>query len=133
MRRLFWRLAYWPAIVAHRVFGASYKWVNVGKAAWHRELFDPLWHHECFGDPITAMPSEVNLAGHYYDVSSHEGLVTFKSEDWPYPPILFERDPHDVHSHLWRVSCDGPMWAITMIDAYRWIEAVYGGSFEKKR
>lgn len=131
MLRLLWRMAYPLCLIANKC-GASYKWVNVGYGAWHPELFDELWHWEWYGTPIKAMPSSVNLGGHHWKVNCHEGLVQFIDEDFMCRPFHFERDPHDVHAHLWRLHCDGPAWASTVDYAYRWVQAVFGGSFEKK-
>jgi hypothetical protein len=132
MRRFVWRLMYPFACVANRWAGLSYKWVNVSVAAWHREWFDPLWHHEWFGDPIPALPDYVVLCGIGHRTSVSDGLVQFINDDMG-GRIAFERDPHDPHSHLWYVTTTRPTSAGQVDQAYRWVRAVFGGSFEKKR
>lgn len=130
-RRLLWMALYPFARVAYRLFGLSYKWVNVGIGAWQRNSFDELWHHEWYGDEITFMPAQVNLNGSMHEVRVHEGLVTFVSRDW-YTRLTFERDPHDRYGFLWYY--EGPRVAASHFDkAYRWVKAVYGGSHELKR
>ena len=124
-RRLFWRCAYPVARLAH-LFGASYKWVNVGRAAWHRESFDPLWHHEWFGDPIAALPDQVALCGVAYNVAVAEGTVVFTTA-YPfmgYPKrLVFER-----RTYLWYADVCSGIPVVHVLQAYQWIAAVYGGS-----
>jgi hypothetical protein len=132
MRRAFWMIIYPFAVLANRVFGASYKWVNVGHGAWHRDRFDALWHCRWYGTPIPALPSLVNLCGILYSASAHEGLVTFRPE-WvhqlPTWRICFRRD--DIAGHvIWYVELGQELAAPHVIAAYEWVEAVFGGSFE---
>lgn len=131
MRRLLWKLAYPFTRMAHRLFGLSYKWVNVGKAAWHRERFDPLWHYEWFGDEIPEMPEHVNVCGIMYCVSVSEGLVSFRSRD-SWSRMEFTRDPHDPYADLWYFEHSGHLPATHIDTAYRMVRAVYGGSHERK-
>lgn len=132
VQRLWWRCAYPFARAGHRLFGLSYKWVNAGIGAWHRDLFDPLWQHEWYGDEIPAMPPRVNLRGSMYDVSIHEGMVTFVDRD-SFTRLTFERDPHDRYGFLWYYEGSGRVAATHLEHAYKWIKAVYGGSHELKR
>jgi hypothetical protein len=133
VRRWVWRLAYPFCRAANKLFGLSYLWVNVGIAAWHRESFDALWHHQWFGDPIAEMPESVILCGIRYRVSVAEGLVQFINADCGTGESLrFERDPHDRYGFLWYY--DGTRVAASHFEqAYEWIKAVYGGSHEVKR
>lgn len=130
IRRFSWRFAYPFCRILHR-FGLSYKFVNIGIAAWNRESFNPLWHHKYFGDEITNMPESVNLCGILYHVAVSEGLVKFSSRDtWSF--ISFTRDPFAME-FLWYVELVGRVPASHVERAYEWIKAVYGGSFELKR
>lgn len=136
MRRMLWRLAYPFALAAHRWFGASYTWVNVGRGAWHTPstAFDPLWHWRWYGTPIDSMPPSVNLCGIVYRVSVAEGLVLFIATDGMSGNRMeFTRDPHDQHDHLWLLSLGGVTPATHVQKAYEWVKAVFGGSFDKKR
>ena len=130
--RLLWRLAHPFCVAGHKVFGLSYKWVNVSRAAWHRELFDPLWHHRLFGDEIQAMPDDVNLCGIRYNVTVAEGLIQFVSRDL-HSRLMFERDPHDRYGFLWYYQGHGHVPVCHVCRAYEWVEAVYGGSHDLKR
>ena len=135
MRRLFWRIFYPFAIVANK-FGTSYKWVNVGMSAWMKPAdgFGPLWHYEWFGDVVEQMPARVNLCGIGYRVSVAEGLVLFRRDDgMSATQFRFERDPHDRHSDLWYCEAVGRFSASHFDKAYRWVQAVYGGSFKIKK
>lgn len=132
IKRTIWKLAYPFCRVLHRALGLSYKWVNVGKAAWHPEYFDPLWHYQWFGDEITEMPEAVNLCGIMFHVSVADGLVTFSSRDF-WEVIRFDRDPYDPHAMLWYIRVGGRVPACHVASATAWIEAVYGGSHEIKR
>ena len=135
MRRLFWRCVYPIAVVTHRLFGTSYKWVNVGKSAWMRPEtgYGALWHYQWFGDPIAAMPSKVNLCGIGYRVSVAEGLVLFCCDDgMSATQFRFERDPHARMTDLWYCEAVGMFSASHFDKAYTWVRAVYGGSFEIK-
>lgn len=120
------------ALVGHKLFGLSYKWVNVGIGAWRRDSFDPLWQHRWYGDEIDAMPDSVNLCGCRYDVSVAEGLVLFVSRDYC-TRLCFERDPHDRYGFLWYLDGSNHVAVCHVVQAYEWIEAVYGGSHELKR
>lgn len=131
--RCFWKTVYPLAILGYRLGVLSYKWVNVGCAAWHREWFDPLWHHEWFGDPIACLPDSVNLCGIRYSASEREGLIQFINRDFGTTRITFARDPHDPHDHLWRVELAGNVPAPHCDVAYRWVKAVFGGSFHRTR
>ena len=132
MRRWLWRSVYPMAVVANRVFRLDYKWVNIGIGAWRRESFDPLWHHERYGDAIDAMPSQVNLCGIMYQVTVKEGMVTFVNRD-AWSRLTFERDPHDRYGFMWYYEGTGRVAASHIDMAYRWIRAVFGGSHELKR
>jgi len=131
MKRLFWKLLY-PFCWLNWRMGGSYKWVNVGKAAWHPELFNPLWHHEWFGDDIPAMPGEVNLCGIMHRVTIADGMIIFAN---PYSGqrIIFVRDQHDPHALLWSVETGESAVACHLDAAYRWAKAVYGGEHEIKQ
>lgn len=133
VRRWFWRTAYPFCLVAHKAFGLSYLWVNVGIAAWHREHFDALWRHRWFGDAIAAMPASVNLCGIRYEVSVSEGLVQFVNRDLGITRLCFERDPHDRYGFMWYYDGEQRVSACHLETAYEWIKAVYGGSHELKR
>lgn len=135
MRRLFWMVAYPLAYLAHRIVGASYKWVNVGHGAWRRDRFDALWHWEWYGTPVPALPDRVNLCGILYSAAEHEGLVTFTPEwihqrpDWR---ITFRRDSIEQAS-VWYVEVGGEIAAPHVREAYQWVCAVFGDSFESRR
>lgn len=131
VRRAFWMLAY-PFCLIGNKFGASYKWVNVGKGAWHPEWFDPLWHWRWYGTQIEQMPETVNLCGIRYHVSVAEGLVTFVDRVSG-TRLSFERDPHDRYADLWYCDPGRRFPATHFREAYEWIQAVYGGSHVKKR
>lgn len=131
--RIFWRIAYPFCWLGNKLFGTSYKWVNVGIAAWHREYFDPLWHHEWFGDPIDSMPPAVNVCGIMYEISVAEGLVQFLDRHCSGRRLRFERDPHDRYGFMWYFESSGAVPASHIQKAYDWIKAVYGGSHELKR
>lgn len=134
MRRLFWRIAYPVTIAAHKLFGLSYRWVNVGKAAWltPETGFGALWHYRWFGNEIRELPSHVILSGLRHTVSVHEGLVVFVS-DMSSGRIEFTRDPHDQYAFLWYIATNGSVPACHVEDAIQWVDAVYGGSHEIKR
>lgn len=132
MRRLIWKLLYPIAVLSHRIFGTSYKWVNVGIGAWNRESFDPLWQHRWYGEEIADLPVSVNLCGARHEVAVSEGLVVFRSRDY-WTRVEFTRDPHDRYGFLWYVTIIGNVPATTVENAYQWVKAVYGGSHELKR
>ena len=121
------------AQIAHKLFGMSYKWVNVGIGAWHREYFDQLWHHRWYGDVIETMPHDANLCGIRYEVSVSEGLVTFVERHCSGTRLTFERDPHDQYGFLWYYSGSNHVPASHFEQAYQWVKAVYGGSHELKK
>ena len=134
MKRLFWQCAYPVCLLCHKLFGLSYLWVNVDIAAWYPKYFDPLWHHEWFGDEIKRLPDYIILCGIGYRTSVSDGLVQFICDDgMSNNRLRFDRDPHDSYGFLW--YCDGvgrvpaPHWDC----AYRWVKAVYGGPHELKR
>lgn len=134
IRRLFWRLALPFARAANKWCGLSYRWVNVGIGAWREKSFDPLWHHEWYGDPVEHMPSRVILCGIGYRVIVAEGLVQFVCDDgMSGTRLCFERDPHAKYAFLWYFTCGQRVSASHVDKAYRWIKAVYGGSFENKQ
>lgn len=123
------------AWIGNKWLGLSYKWVNVAYAAWHPELYNPIWHYQWFGDAIEEMPDKVNLCGTMYDVTVSEGLVQFVNREMVITRISFERDPHDKYAELWYCSYAGSFNKVPASDlerAYEWIKAVYGGSFEVK-
>lgn len=133
LRRLFWKCAYPFCRIGHKLFGLSYKWVNVGIAAWHGEYFDALWHWRWFGDSIDQMPDEVNLCGIVYRTTVAEGLVQFSESHCSGTRLCFERDPHDQYGFLWYYEGSQRVPACHWEEAYAWVKAVYGGSHELKR
>jgi hypothetical protein len=112
----------------HRMGACSLKWVHVCLGARRPDLFNPLWHHERFGDAIPALPDEVVLCGIGYRASASEGTVVFVC-DWACSRITFERDHHDPHASLWYLTIAGRIPASHVDAAYRWVRAVFGGSF----
>lgn len=132
MRRFLWRCATPAVYLAHRAGWCSYEWVNVCHGAWRRDRFDPLWHHERYGDPIETLPDTTILCGIRYDVQAHEGLVVFRC-DWSARTVVFERDDHDPFADLWYAEINGRVPASHVDMAYRWIRAVFGGSHVRKR
>lgn len=125
--------AWWTCLspfvwTANRMGLCSYKWVNVCTGARRPDLFNPLWHHRHFGTPIQALPDSVNLCGILYQVSASEGIVTFVG-DWTKDRITFERD--DIEREpLWYLELSGRPTASHVIDAYGWVCALFGGSFQ---
>jgi len=135
MRRITWRFLYPFTLLLHKIFGLSYKWVNVGIGAWRRDLFDLLWHYEWYGDKIEELPESVILCGIRYHTVAREGLVQFFNNDMGVTRLQFERDPYDNCGALWYyVGGKRKEVPVAHIDkAYRWLIAVYGGSHEMKR
>lgn len=131
-KRIFWTLATPFVWLLNRCGLCSYYYVNLCTGARRRDLFDALWHYEKYGTPIGAMPSEQTLCGWGYRVATHEGLVLFRDDYDPRNRITFERDPHDSLSTLWYVTLAGRIAASHADEAYRWVKAVYGGSFDKR-
>jgi hypothetical protein len=121
MKRLFWKILY-PLCRLNWKMGGSYKWVNVGKAAWNPDFFDPLWHYEWFGDDIPAIPNKVNLCGIEYRIRVKDKCIRF-SECIGGRLIEFRRNCSVV---LWSVSFTNYMPACHLDAAYRWVKAVYG-------
>lgn len=132
IKRMFWRLAYPFALAANNLKLCSYRWVNLGHGAWRRDLFNDLWHHQHFGDEIEWMPNFVVLCGIGYRVSVAEGLVTFINRDLIHKQMNFERDPH-ADAELWYFTGSGNLPASHIQQAYDWVKAVYGGSFDRKQ
>ncbi len=133
MRRAFWVMLSPFAWIAHRVGLCSYKWVNVCHGARRRDRFDALWQYEWYGTPIGSIPEEVGLCGIGYRTAVSEGTVTFV-DDVSRTRITFDRDPHDPFAAMWYlqlVSFTG-MPASHVDVAYRWVRAVFGGSFERR-
>jgi len=130
-RRAVWVLATPFVGAAHRLGWCSYKWVNVCLGARKPDGFDPLWQHEWYGAPIPRLPDEVILSGIGYTLQSHEGLVVF-SCNWAASRITFERDQHNPLEDLWYVRVFGNVPASHVMLAYRWVSALFGGSFERK-
>ena len=135
LRRLWWRIVYPFAVVAHRCFGTSYVWVNVAMGAWMTPAtgFGPMWHWRWYGQSIDKIPASVNLRGIRYRVAVSEGLVVFAASDGVAGRIEFTRDPHDRYGFLWYLAISGPTPAGHCEEAYDWVKAVYGGSHERKR
>lgn len=73
------------------------------------------------------MPEEVNLRGVTFRVTIPEkGVVLFAATD-KVGQIKFERA-----TFIWFVNTYGLVSANALTEAYKWIEAVFGGSFEHK-
>lgn len=132
MRRLFWVFVTPLVRLANKFGWLTYKWVNVCLSASDPNSFDRLWQYEWFGDEIAIIPPQVNICGMMYRADYHdEGLIKFSCRDgWTF--IMFTRDPHDIHAHLWYVELTGHVPASHVDIAYRWVRAVHGGSFQKK-
>lgn len=129
---MFWRVLSPFVWCAHRMGVCSYKWVNVCHGAHHPERFDALWQYEWYGAPIRELPHLLTLCGIGYRVGASEGTVTFV-EEFTRRRITFERDGI-AREGLWYIALSGTMPApASHIDAaYRWVQAVYGGSHEWK-
>ena len=132
VRRVLWMLARPFAWLGHRVGLWSLAPVNVAVLAWRRDLGDALDHFEHFGTPIDALPEFVILCGIGYCTAVSEGTVVF-TEYFTGRRIVFERDHHDPLAFMWYVESSGRVAASHMDAAYRWIRAVFGGSFERRR
>ena len=129
------RRALWASLspfvwAANRVGLCSYKWVNVCLGARRPDLFNPLWHYRFYGTPIRALPDRVNLCGIGYRAAASEGTVTFVNTVWR-NRITFDRDAIENEA-LWHVTLP-PNKRVTaghVSEAYAWVRAVYGDSFE---
>lgn len=134
-RRMFWRAASPFVWCANRLGWCSYKWVNVCTGARRPDLFDELWQYEWYGAPIRELPSEVRLCGIGYRTAASEGTVVF-IEDFTKRRMTFDRDAiaREAMWHLTLSGCPLPASPASHVDAaYRWIQAVFGGSHEWKR
>lgn len=128
MRRLFWKLMYPFTVIGNRHFGLNYKWVNVARGAWTPTGFNPLWHYEWYGDPIPDLPKYVILHGIGYETEYNEAcsIVSFVNTDFR-DRITFNRN---MSTSLWYVSFTRDPPASHIATAYKWVQAVFGGSFE---
>ena len=123
--RTFWRIAYPFCIIFHKLFGLSYKWVNVGFGAWHRNQFDPLWHHRWYGDEISSIPDAVNLCGIKYVVSVYlrgmRVVIRFSSDDG-HTIFKLSCDLQAPHS-LWYCDSTTHVAVKHLTQAHQWVEA----------
>jgi hypothetical protein len=82
------------------------------------------------------MPERVTLHGIRYGVSASEGLVSFVESEPMFgmgSRIWFERDPDAAYPTVWTCQSSGRHVAAThIVRAYEWVEAVFGGTFERK-
>lgn len=117
-RRIFWRLATPFVAIAHRLGACSYKWVNVCRGSWRLDRFDPLWHYQWYGTPITAIPAQVILRGIGYEAAATDGAVVF-IEEFTRRRIVFRRNS----AAIWEVSSVGSIDADRVCDAYAWVKA----------
>jgi hypothetical protein len=128
--RALWTCVSPLAWALHRMGICSYKWVNICTGARRPDLFDPLWHYRHYGTPILALPDSVNLCGILYQVAASEGIVTFL-DGVSKQRITFERD--DIEREpLWYLDLSGRPPAPHVRDAYEWVCAVFGGSFQRR-
>lgn len=122
MRRVFWKIVYPICLILNKVFGLSYKWVNVSRAAWHSKSSNLLWHHEWFGDPITVLPKSVVLCGIGYETFYLEkDMVEFRHVGIGYSQLFF-RKPKDTD--LWYVHTNRNVPVCHVEQAYAWLLAV---------
>jgi hypothetical protein len=131
VKRALWVLLTPVAWALNRAGWCGYQWVNLCVGARRRDLFNPLWHHLHFGDPVPDLPSKVILRGIPYEAQYSGGLVTFRNNDLGETRITFTRDEDALH--LWSLSLSGDTPASHVAEAYEWVYAVFGGTFTPKR
>ncbi|HXD48478.1 MAG TPA: hypothetical protein VN600_06890 [Gemmatimonadaceae bacterium] len=132
-KRAFWVLASPFAWALHRVGWCSFTHVNVCHGARHPDRFDALWQHRWYGEPIPTLPAEVGLCGIPYETAVAEGTVTFV-DPCTMSRITFDRDPYDRFADQWTVLLAGStsIPAAHVRQAYEWVCAVFGDSFETR-
>jgi|GEM_PF-6521537 len=115
----------------------GYQHVNTCIGARRRDRFDPLWHWEHFGTPVESLPECVTLCGIGYSATHSEGMVSFVEEEPMFgmgSRVWFTRDPDSPYPSSWACQVSGrQVSAEHIVSAYRWVEAVFGGTFERKR
>ena len=119
--------AFWTRLVG---------WETLGCCLWYPHLFEPDYRFRMFGSPLDRIPDGVLISGTNYRVQVSDGLVIFSQRDSAFGHhcrICFQRDTDGALWYLLFSDTFDECPVTHIIQAFKYVEEVYGGDFIRKR